>query len=356
MNKIFCMFCMALATISFSACSNDDTENPYAQETTINITRADLDFAASASEGAIVFEAQGTVTATSASEWCSVAVVGDSVKVSVKQNVSVNGRSTVVKLVCGNGSVSLAVTQLGVVFQLDKSSIIASNDNVQTKVVGLTSNVDVVIESAPEWVTVNLVNNDVVVDFTENTTGHLRKGYVKFRSEEFVDSVLIAQADFNKDIAGKYTLYYTDEKRRSRNTTVTLTEDEIQIRSPKLDVPITYDPETMTIKLQCGSYCGKLSSYYIYARFTTHMDDNGGVRYTLYETNLSIGGLVDYGPLVMNEGQVGNSFSLGGYFYESTMVGGLLFWKFTKQELSESADAGSFLVAMFDPYLERVIE
>ncbi len=356
MKKIFSILCIALGAMTFCACSNDDTTNPYATDSTITIVKSDVNFGATAAEGSVVFEAKGTVTAESASDWCTATVDGNTVKLSVKQNVSVRGRSTVVKLTCGTGSVNVSVVQQGVVFNISKTKIV-SDDNARTISVGLTSNVVLSVEHDLDWLDATMGEaSSVDITFAENNTGHVRKGYIKFRSEDFVDSVMVIQADYNKDIAGIYTLYYTDIKGRAVNTRVTLTDDEMQIRSPKLNVPISYDPETMTIKVECGQYCGKVSSKFIYVMLTTHPDENGGIQYTQYEPGGTfLTGTVEYGPLVNNEGKMGNSLALGGYFYEAVKFGGMIFWQFSKQELSASADAGFFL-AMFDPYLERVIQ
>ncbi len=362
MKNIFNIICVALFAISFGACS-DDIGNPYAEDATITLVKSDVAFEATASTGTITYTADGAVTATTNADWCMAEVQGNSVVVSVQQNNTINGRTAIVNLSCGKGSIEVAVTQKGVVFQLNKAMITA-DDNAQTCQYTMNANVDIEPESAPEWATVTKdENGDIVVDFTENTTGHIRHGYAYFRSQDFVDSVKIVQADFKNDIEGTYTLYYKNEYGEEFvDYRVQLRENaqgnyEIYVRSLKLTIPMTFDLETMKITIASGQYCGKASSNcHYYSAFTTYPDADGGLQWSQYLTDLYIYGDVQYGPLTRNAGQTGNYFSIGGYFYESVMVGGIAFREYSKPELSADTDLNEWYTFMFDPYLERVIE
>ncbi len=337
--------------MTFCACS-EETENPYDGESSVQLLATDVDFRAAASTGTILFKALGEVSATSASEWCTAEVAGDTVKVSVKQNTTIVGRSTVVTLTCGDDKLNVAVTQQGVVFQPEKTMVAVSSDDAQTLTYGLKSNVDLTVEYAPEWADVTLENGTMSVVLTANETGHVRQDYIKFRSEEFVDSLQIMQADFDKDIAGTYTMYYIDDKDRERTARVTLTKNELQVKSPNLNIPLTYDPETMSVSLECGQYCGKVGTSHIYITFST--SDLIWSQY--YDGDFSTA-KVSYGDLVQNPGKKGNMLTFGGYFLDTYPIDGFAFWKSTSaDELNAATDAKGYLLLMFNPRMERVIE
>ncbi len=354
MKKLFSILCVVLVAVSFCAC-NDDTENPYQNVQTITLTSVDVSFEAPASVGEIVFEADGVVTATSTSDWCTPEVIDNTVKVSVTQNTSVVGRSAVVKLQCGDGFVDVAVVQGGVMFQFEKSMIAVNSDEAQTLTYELKSNIDLDIVSAPDWATVTLDGNTLTVELTANETGHLRQSYVKFQSEEFVDSLEIIQADFAKDIAGNYTFYYTDEKGRNLKTRIVLTADEMQFKSQKLNVPIKFNKETMSIDVNCGQYCGKQSSYFIYLAFATMPSETGSFFYSQYVTDETATGKVKYGDLTQTAGKKGNFISFDGYFSESTKIEAFVFWRYLAQELTDEANTNTFMLMMCNPYMEREI-
>ncbi len=355
MKKIFNIVCIVLSAISLCACS-DDTENPYAEETSVQLVATDVDFDATASTGTIVFKALGEVNAVSAAEWCTTEVTGDTVKVSVKQNITIVGRSTVVTLICGDDELDVAVTQQGVVFQPEKSMVAVPSDEAQTLTYSLKSNVNLMVEYAPEWAAVTLEDDKMNISLSENGTGHIRQDYIKFRSGDFVDSLQIMQADFDKDIAGTYTMYYIDDKDRERTARVTLTKNELQIKSPKLDIPISFDSETMSVSVECGQYCGSVrtntGTSYIYITFST-LD----LIWSQYYDNDFSTATVTYGDLVNNPGKKGNSLAFGGYFLDTYPIDGFAFWKSTSaDELNENTDAKGYLLLMFNPRMERVIE
>ncbi len=352
MKKIFSIFCIALGAISFCACDSDDITNPYEVEATVSLVATDVDFDAAASSGTIVFSAVGEVTATSASDWCTTVVEDSIVRVSVTQNGSVVGRSTLVTLQCGEGSVKVPVTQKGVVFQFEKTTIATKNDDAQTVSLSMRSNIDLAVSYAPEWAKVRLTDDSVHVEFTANETGHIRQDYIKFESGNFKDSLQIVQADFDKDIAGAYTIYYVDDQNRERSARLTLTKNEIQLKSPKLNIPISYDPATLTISAECGQYCGKISTNYIFFTFVTADED---MLWSQYYGGDFARAKANYGDLLKNPGKKGNTFAFGGYFSNEFEIGGFAFVKSTSMDFSESTMGGSLLV-MLHPRLERVIE
>lgn len=343
MKKIFNILLLALGVIAFSAC-DDDTENPYDVESSVTVLTSNVIFDAKASTGSITYVADGSVTVATGSSWCDATLSGDSILVNVTQNTTINGRSTVVTLRCNGDSVQVPVTQLGVVVQLGQTTFYAESDEEQTLAYSIESNVDLSIISTPDWATAELEGDSIFVNLSENTTGHIRTGYIVYQSEEYSDSVRVLQADYDNDIAGSYKLYYTNTSGRERSTNATLSSTQITLTSYRLSIPITYDPSTATFSIQCGQYLGVYSGSYIYIAFNC----NNSYWTGYYTTSYVSGDLVydpEVGDMVEFEGDLGS---------DDYPVTGFLFEKFTSNVLSSTYDDG-VLLQLDSPYLLREI-
>ena len=92
------------------------------------------------------------------------------------------------------------------------------------------------------------------------------------RSENFVDSIYVGQYDFETDIKGKYKLtYYRDTTyTTTRTLTATVKDSTITLSGMNLNLPYTFDEQTMSFVLETGSYAGKSGSDYI---FTLLLDE-----------------------------------------------------------------------------------
>ncbi len=333
---------LALGVFTFTSC-DDDTENPYDHDSSITLLGSNVLFDAKAATGSITYTADGDITVETGSSWCSASLSGDSILVSVTQNGTINGRSTVVTLRCNGDSAQVPVTQLGVIVQLGSTSFYTETDDAQTLAYSISSNVDLKILSTPDWATATIDGDSIYVELEENTTGHLRTGYVAYESCDYVDSVRVLQADYEKDIAGSYKMYYTYASTgRLRNTNATLTEDEIQLTTYKLNIPITYDPSTATFTVQCGQYLGVYSGSYIYLAFKCGSNYWTGYYTTSYST----------GELVYDE-ETGDLVEFGGNLgSDDYPITAFLFEKFTSNTLSSTYDDGS-LLQLDSPYLLR---
>lgn len=347
MKKFFNMMFVACGLLAFTAC-DDDVENPYASQTSIVVVSANLDFSPSESEGTIHFTSTGgTVTATSPVSWCKPRVSGDSVIVSVEQNNGAAGRSTVVVLQSGSESMQVALTQRGIVLDTE-SDIISGRDAGGRFVTGVTSNLDVEFVSAPDWVTATVTNDSVVVEMTENTTGHLRSGAVWLKSGDVLDSVRIVQADFDTDIAGSYNLYYRPTLTGELTfLPVTLTEDALEVTAFNLSVPMTFDMETMQMTLQSGTYIGRSGSNYLYLVFGA----DEGLYWTQYFTTFQMSASFAYDDAEGTRAVFGGELDYGDNFVPGNMDT-FFFWQFSTDEMSTETDLGALLTFYF-PYLQR---
>ena len=122
------------------------------------------------------------------------------------------------------------------------------------------------IVQKPEWANVTIADGKLKVDFKANNTGTFRRDVVIMRSENFVDSIYVGQYDFETDIKGKYKLtYYRDTTyTTTRTLTATVKDSTITLGGMNLNLPYTFDEQTMSFVLETGSYAGKSGSDYIF--------------------------------------------------------------------------------------------
>lgn len=344
MKKIFSLLLVAIGFSSFIACS-DDNENPYAHVNTITVEKANLDFSARSGEGSVVFKStEGSVSVTTSTDWCTAHVVGDSIVVNVEQNGTLNGRSAMLVLRNGVDTLSLPVTQRGVVAQfVDMKTISIQTDDVFTGKYAMTTNVDMSIAKTPDWVEASFSGDTLCVTTTENNTGVFRSGYIVYKSEPFVDSIRVFQADFDKDIAGDYKLFYENANGVERSTNVSVTASNIKFSS-SWNMPFTYDADNGLFKVYSGCYIGKSSSSFIYLAFGIAGNLWTGYTNTVYVTAPleydSVNGIV---ARFTGEEQ--------GFDFESFMLR-----RFSANQMSENNDEGKNVLTFYHPYLQRSVD
>jgi hypothetical protein len=96
-----------------------------------------------------------------------------------------------------------------------------------------------------------------------NNLGHWRSGYVKCQSGDVVDSFLVRQFDFNKDLAGEYYFWgYSDisSKATQQAFDAKLVKDNGQVRIELpdlgLSIPAKFDESTLSLHIYGGQYMG----------------------------------------------------------------------------------------------------
>lgn len=345
-KNIFGFLLIGMGVMGLASCS-DEIDNPYASTSTVNIISSSLNFDAAASQGSIRYTAEGTVTVTTANPWCHATVSGDSVIVTVDQNVNKSGRASSVTIHDNNGSTTLAVLQNGVVAELEVNTVSRSDDEAATVKYAFKGNLDFSVLSAPDWVTASFVGDSFQVTFTENTTGHLRKGYIHYGCGDFKDSIRVIQADFDADIAGKWDVTYyksaTSEATTTLHNTV-LSAEGLKINS-NLTLPMTYDPDECTLTVSTGSYVGSFVypdySYYIYAIFGLRND------WFAYSTGYYLVGTLDYSEAT------GTTLNFD-YMVSGFEVNSIIFGIFTAQSLDKDHDTGYTYDQWIHPVLKRV--
>lgn len=346
-KNIFGFLLMGMGVIGIASCS-DDIDNPYASTSTVNIISSSLNFDAAASQGSIRYTAEGTVVASTANPWCHATVSGDSVIVTVDQNVSKSGRASSVTIRDNNGSTTLAVVQNGVVAQLEANTVSRSDDEAATVKYAFKGNLNFAVLSTPDWVTASIANDSLQVTFTENTTGHLRNGYIQYGCGDFKDSIKVFQADFDADIAGKYDIiYYKSETSEATSTlrNKQLTSKGLKIMST-LTLPMTYDAANGTLSVSTGDYVGTYTylgtSCYVYAIFGRPNN-----YWFAYYTGYNMVGSLDYSE------ETGTTVNFD-YMVSGMEVNSIIFRLFSAKNLAEDYDTGNHYARWIRPVLKRV--
>lgn len=195
MKKIFSFFVLLAGVASFTACSDDDSSNPYAHESTVKVVGvSNLDLTSAGGEGYIVVDAPAGATVTSSKDWATATMVGDTVKVSVDLNSSLHDRNAVITIASGNDKATAIVHQLGFVFRSEApAKLVFSANGARSASYYINHSSDLDVYADVDWIEAEMVEDSLFINVFKNESKHLRTGYVYMQSGEFRDSILIKQ-------------------------------------------------------------------------------------------------------------------------------------------------------------------
>ena len=333
----------AFVGVSFVGCS-DDTDNPYASTPSIEIQQSNTSFSAAQNSGYVTFTSGGAVSATSNRNWCTATVKGDSVLINVEQNPSINGRAAQITLRCGADTLGVAVVQNGIKTELETTNIGFDNDDAQSVRYAMSSDVPLAISKTPDWVSARIENDTLYVEVSENTTGHLRAGQIVYNAGAYTDSVKVFQADFDKDIAGNYTLYFDVNATGAAGTPLqnkTLSKAGLALKKRGgVSLPMTYDAQKGQMILSSGALAGEDNNYSLYTVFGLDGD-----RWTGYNVGAEFAADLEYND---TEGTV---IQFKGYIsgYEVIYIS----LRHFKESFEQSNDIGTVYGTWYHPVLKR---
>lgn len=361
MNKIFYLSLGLVCLAGFSSCS-DDQDNPYDVAKTISVVSSKVSFDARAAQGAIHFNSAATPVVTTNQPWCTASLAADSVVVSVTQNNSISGRAAMVTLHNGTDSVNVPVVQEGAFVEVNGSTSLGlSSDNATSGKYLISSNLDVSIASAPDWITASIKGDSLLMNVAANETGNLRSGDIVFKSGDFTYAWRVNQADFNKDIAGKYYLYYKTKSGSTSRVSVNLTNKAIEIGSGKnmRSITTTYEPRTATFSIKSGQYVNymnitttktdfsvKKDTTYLHLLFASQPQADGNYYWSVYGQGVEAKAQLEVAEDGSSKAQFGGS--LMGYALTQ-----FIFRYFSSLSLNEKTDTGENWMIMYSPYLYR---
>lgn len=334
-----------LGLFVFVACSSDDIENPYAQVSSISIDSCSVLFQAAPGTGYVALAAPNGITkVVSEQPWCTATINGTMVSVQVEENSGMLGRSSVLTIYSGNDYAQVTVQQMGIIFALDVLSIVSDNDDAVTLRYSMKTNTDVAITSNADWLQASASGNTLVVSMTENTTGHMRKGYVYYTAGTATDSIPVIQYDFDKDIAGSYRLFYkeTADAAEWHYFNAVVSKDSISLPDLGLRLPASFDKSALSINLQSGQYCGRFGAYYIYNAF--QLADG---YWTAYYSSTTAWGSFDY------DEEDGIQYCMINESTSTRAFMGISLIACSSQEFNASTDQGA-LANLYSPVLQKV--
>lgn len=354
MKRIFGLICLALLSLSFVACSDDNDQGAaYNRASTISVVKSDVLFSAAAGTGTIQVSSQEPITLSQTSDWCQ-ATLGDEagvINVSVDDNTNISGRTCMLTIKSGIDSVKVAIQQEGFAFQIQSGSneLILSNDEAKRISYGLVCNASPRIYTTSDWLTVETTADSLIINATENTTGHLRTGYVKYEYGDLKDSIYVAQYDFAKDIAGDYRFtFYSGGKWTYISSKLYKDGDAyfIDIPAYKWTLPVSFNENTCQLKVSAGQYMGD----YTYSGATTYVYSVVGstaAGKVTYSENVSMVASFDYDETNGTYAQFVDDGSWGSYVADN-----IAFYIFkTKAATSANGNRIGSLFKLQNPYL-----
>lgn len=284
-------------TLGFTACS-DDTDNPYDHEATLSVVSSSVDFTATAGSGEVVVNSNdGDISTKLSSSWATASVSGNTVNVNVTENDEAEGRSAILTIYNNSDSVNITVHQAGLIFRLDVSNITVGDED-STYVYEVTTNISPTISTSDDWISASLSDGQFTVTTAENTTGHIRKGYIYYTAGTTTDSLTVTQYSLENDILGSGWYLYgmnTSGEATALNATIEQTDSGLNVTLPDLGmiIPVTLDADNASLTILGGQRMGTFdysgTTLYIY---TCLWDTNAG--YITWSPYCGMAGSFDY--------------------------------------------------------------
>lgn len=246
MKKISLLLLLATLTLSFAACSDDDTGEQYLHSTTVNIAESHLNFTAAKQTGYVVAAAPGALTAKTDASWAQASVSGDTVVVNVDVNHDVEGRSSILTVYSGTDSTNVTIQQMGMSWKYNGRSFYTFNDSVHQASFPVSNVGGELSIDAPDWVNATINDSCVNVNLTENTTGSIRTADVYMHSGPYTDTLYVIQGDL-KDIINKTYTFDAYDLTKSTSTTTDANELLVEMEAQVLADTVDYEGETLVL-------------------------------------------------------------------------------------------------------------
>jgi hypothetical protein len=194
MKKVLSLFAIIAAVTLFTACGDDDAT--YQAVPKLEIASVDVLFESDGGAGNIVVNTNQTLTATTDANWLTLSVIGNTVNLNASPNITLNGRSALIKLKAGDTETEVTATQ--------KSSIYGLVDGLEYEMGDYQAklNIDVVhsstvtVQSGSDWLTATFNNETSQIELVaqDNDGADAREGYVTVNMNGIQDKVLITQS------------------------------------------------------------------------------------------------------------------------------------------------------------------
>ena len=265
LSRLYYVLFITLGSFFLASCSDDDDK---VVDDGVKVLSAETSFDANGGTKEISVN-KSIAKAYAADEWLSVETKGSSVAVSTGQNISNESRHTTVVIKASEtDSTIVNVSQLGAVCVLDGASagIAATSDEAATISYAMTHDLPVEISTSDEWISADVTKDSLKVYLAENTSGHLRRGWLAYSCGNVKDTISVVQYEFAKDIAGDYYFYgynYNTQKPVNYDAVLEGTPDNCVLKFPKwgLTLPVVFDANKLSLSIKNVQYMGTFNTY-----------------------------------------------------------------------------------------------
>ncbi len=196
MKKIFSLIVLLAGVTMFTACSDNDTENPYAHEPSIIVEKAEVYFDANGGTGSIQVSSPTAVSVSVPAEfpWVTASASGNTINLSVAPSTTIEGRSAQLSIKNSNDEVFVTVSQTGMVARLDTYELYFS-DAKGTQAIGYKTDVPVNWKSLDDWVAfrVDEESNTLLVGVASNENKEERVGRIVLEGGDYSDTLFVYQ-------------------------------------------------------------------------------------------------------------------------------------------------------------------
>ncbi len=209
-KKTTIMLSLLSGALVLASCSKDELTGYVPGGETIEVVKNDLLFDAKEGTAIVEVKASGTISASVSSDWCTATVSGNVVSVSVQANEGFEGRTAVLTIRAEQGSRELPVQQRGMVLgRFSEPSHYVPMDGGAFSYT-IRHDLPMSLTASASWIHTNVDGELFTINVDQNTTGHLRRGFVVSECAGYRDTLNIAQFDLMNDIIGSYYMmgYY----------------------------------------------------------------------------------------------------------------------------------------------------
>lgn len=199
MKKIFSFFVLLVGMAQLTACSDNETTNPYAHQSTITVEKAEVTFDANGGTGSVQVSSPSAVSVSIPAEfqWLKASVAGNAINVSVDPNPNIDGRSAQLTIKNTSDEVTVTVSQKGLVSRLSSYQMEFS-DEEDVQALAFDHDVPVNVQSLDDWIVVQVddENSRLLVGVASNDVETARVGYVAISSGNVKDTLAVLQTGF----------------------------------------------------------------------------------------------------------------------------------------------------------------
>ena len=195
MKRIYSFIALIAAVALFTACGSDDAS--YNATPTLDIESADVLFEAEGGDGYITANTTSELTATTESNWVTLTVTGNVVTVTADPNITLDGRSAVIKLSAGGTEATVTATQKGSIYGVPSLEFEIGDYNASLEI-PVVHNMPVSVESNVDWITAvfNEETNQIELVAENNDEEDERVGSITVSMGDYSDEITITQIGF----------------------------------------------------------------------------------------------------------------------------------------------------------------